>query len=446
MFSNRSSIAVYSLLIYSLSFFPSVLFAQEDKADSLLQDATLDKVVQYALVHQPAVQQAQIDEEITNKIIKGKLADWYPQINSAYNYQHFTELQSSIIGGNVIRFGVENTSYIQFTATQNIFNRDVLLASGTASKVRIQADQNTSRTKIEVVVSVTKAFYDVLATSQQIKVSEESIVRLQRSLKDAHSRYTSGVADKTDYKRATILLTNTQAALKSNTEQLKFKKEYLKTLMGYPVNAQLDILYDTLRMESEVEFDTLQQINYSEHIDYKILYTQKELQNANIKYSKWAFFPTIFASGAYNINYQNNAFRELFDKRYPYSYIGATMSFPIFQGGKRIAKVQEQKWTGTRLDWGLKNLQSVLNTEYTRAMSSYKSNLATYLAQKENVELAREVYDIIQLQYKNGIRAYLDVTIAESDLRTTRINYFNALYQVLASKMDVQRALGQINY
>jgi outer membrane protein len=79
-------------------------------------------------------------------------------------------------------------------------------------------------------------------------------------------------------------------------------------------------------------------------------------------------------------------------------------------------------------------------------LSSYKSNLANYLAQKENVELAKEVYDVIQLQYRNGVRTYLDVTIAESDLRTTRINYFNALYQVLASKMDVQRALGQINY
>jgi len=36
--------------------------------------------------------------------------------------------------------------------------------------------------------------------------------------------------------------------------------------------------------------------------------------------------------------------------------------------------------------------------------------------------------------------------VAETDLRTARINYFNALYQVLASKIDVQRALGQINY
>jgi outer membrane protein TolC len=443
MSSNR---AIKSIQFSILTCFSYGVFGQEASTDSLLHYATLQQVVEYAIVHQPAVQQAQIDEEIANKIIKGKLADWYPQVNFAYDYRHVTDLQSSVIGGNIIRFGVENTSSAQFLATQNIFNRDALLASSTASKVRIAASQNTSRSKIDVVVNVTKAFYDVLATSQQIKVSEESIVRLRRSLKDAYSRYRSGVADKTDYKRATIQLSNTEASLKSSSELLKFKMEYLKTLIGYPINATLAIQYDTLQMESEVTLDTLQELNYSEHIDYKILYTQKELQDANVKYANWAFLPNVSAYGAYILNYQNNKFSELYDAKYPYSYVGASVAFPIFQGGKRIAKIREQKWASKRLDWSLRNLQNVLNAEYTRALSSYKSNLATYLAQRENVELAKEVYDVIQLQYKNGIRPYLDVTIAETDLRTTRINYFNALYLVLASKMDVQRALGQIDY
>jgi outer membrane protein TolC len=443
MYSNR---AIKSIFTLSAACFFFTASAQDPPKDSLLENATLDKIVEYALVHQPAVQQAQIDEEIANKMIKGKLADWYPQINFAYDYRHITDLQSSVIGGNIVRFGVENTSSAQFLATQNLFNRDAMLASSTASKVRIAANQNTSKSKIDVVVNVTKAFYDVLATSQQIKVSEESVVRLQRSLKDAYSRYTSGVADKTDYKRATIQLSNTEAALKSSSELLKFKVEYLKTIIGYPVNSGLTLQYDTLQMESEVSLDTLQELNYSEHIDYKILYSQKELQDANVKYANWAFVPNISAYGAYILNYQNNKFSELYNTKFPYSYLGATLTFPIFQGGKRIAKIQEQKYTSRRLDWSLKNLQNVLNTEYTRALSSYKSNLATYLAQRENVGLAKEVYDVIQLQYKNGIRPYLDVTIAETDLRTTRINYFNALYQVLASKMDVQRALGQINY
>jgi outer membrane protein TolC len=204
--------------------------------------------------------------------------------------------------------------------------------------------------------------------------------------------------------------------------------------------------YDTLQMENEITIDTLQKLNYSANIDYKILYTQKELQEANIKYSNWALLPSLNLFAAYNLNFQNNSFNELYSKQYPFSYVGATLSIPIFQGGKRIYKIQEQKWAGRRLDVSLQNLQNSLSTEYTRALASYKSNLAAYQAQKENVDLAKEVYDVIQLQYRNGVRTYLDVTVAESDLRTTRINYFNALYSLLASKLDVLRALGQINY
>src|SRR5918993_3768090 len=186
MIFSRQKLLLYAWTAF-IGVMPTVAHAQTT-TDSVLQVATLDKVVEYALTHQPSVQQAAIDEEITSKVVKGKLADWYPQINFSYNYQRFIDLQSSVIGGNVIRFGVNNTSAVQFNATQSIFNRDVLLAANTASKVKILASQNTNRSKIDVVVDITKAFYDVLATAQQVKVSDQAVERMEKSLKDAYSR------------------------------------------------------------------------------------------------------------------------------------------------------------------------------------------------------------------------------------------------------------------
>lgn len=425
---------------------PLRMLAQDVKSDSLLTDATLERVIQYTLQHQPLVQQSLIDQEVIDKTIKGKLADWYPQINFVYNYQHFFDLQTSIIADQPIRFGVLNTSAIQLNATQSLFNRDILLASSTASNVREQAKQNTGSKKIDAVINTTKAFYDVLATTQQIKVSEEVIVRQEQNLKNTFSQYTAGLTDKTDYKRATISLSNAKAALKSNKELLKYKLEYLKSVMGYPLQGDLDIQYDTLQMEREIGVDTLQQIDYVNRIEYKQLTSQKILQEANVKYSYWGFIPTLSAFGSYILNYQNDNLSDLYATRYPYSYVVATFTFPILQGGKRTLKIQEQKWSLRRIDWELVNLKNGLNAEYTRALSSYKSNLATYLALKDNVALAEEVYDIIQLRYKNGVKTYLEVITAEADLRTARINYFNALYLVLASKVDMQKALGQIDY
>ena len=91
-------------------------------------------------------------------------------------------------------------------------------------------------------------------------------------------------------------------------------------------------------------------------------------------------------------------------------------------------------------------LRDSINTEYISAMGEYKSNLNNYNILKANLDLAKDVYNTIELQYKSGIKTYLDVITAETDLRTTQANYNNALFQVLSSKLDVQKALGIIQY
>jgi len=421
--------------------------AQEQPAgDSLLQNATLANVVQYAIKHQPLIQQSRIDEITTNYQIKSRLADWYPQVTASYNLQRNIQLPTTIFAGNPTRIGVTNVSAPQVYATQNLFNRDVLLASRTARDIRINAREITVSRKIDVTVSVTKAFYDVLATSQQIKVGQGDVQRLKQSLKTATDQYNAGVVDKTDYKRATITLRNTQATLKSNQEILESKIQYLKSIMGYPANGELSIVYDTLQMENEILLDTTQEADYTKRIEYQLFETQRRLQQANVKYNKWSFLPTVSAFGYWISNYQNNDFEKLYNTRYPNTYIGAQVTLPIFQGGKRIANIKQQNWVLKRIDWDITNFKNTANAQVTQTLAVYKANLITYQTLKENVDLAKEVYDVISLQYRSGVKTYLEVITAETDYRNARINYFNSLYAVLASKIDVQKALGQIVY
>ena len=423
------------------------LFVQaQSNQDPLPGKVNLQQAVDYSITHQPVVQQALVDQEITEANIKSRLADWYPQLNFNYALQRNFVVQTAIIGDNKVKLGTDNTSNAQFTLSQTIFNRDVLLASRTRTRVRQQAQQNSSSNKIEIAAAVSKAFYDVLASEQQIKVSTENINRIQRSLKDAFSQYQAGVTDKTDYKRATIGLNNAQALKKTNEEQLKAKLGYLKSLMGYPDSAHLEIDYDSLQMEKEVYFDTLQTADFTKRIEYRLLETQRSLLQANLKYNRWSFLPSLSANGAYNLNYQNNSFGHLYDVNYPNSFAALSLNFPIFQGGKRRADIQAAESELQRSKLDIINLENNVNAEFTAAMSNYKGNLANYIALKENLALATEVYDVIQLQYRSGIKTYLEVINSETDLRTAQINYYNALYNLLASKIDVQKALGQINY
>jgi outer membrane protein TolC len=414
--------------------------------DTVLQQATLSQVVDFALKHYPLVQQALLDEQITDRQIRSKLADWYPQLNLNANYQHNFQLQSIYFNGNYVRTGVNNTSLIGLGLTQNLFNRDVLLASKTKNDALKLSQQVTATDKIDLVVNVSKAFYDVLLTQQQIVVLNDDIRRLERNLKDTYNQYQGGLVDKTDYKRATISLNNSRAELKTNQEALKAKYKALQQLMGYTGQDSLHLVYDSAQMAADVNIDTLAVVDYNKRIEYQTLLTQKKLQQANLRYEKWSFLPDLSAFGAYNMNYLNNDFSKLYANNLPNSYAGLQLSFPIFQGTKRTQNIKIAELQITRIDWDIVNLQNAISTEYAQALAAYKGYLNNYYVLKENRDLARDVFNTIELQYKSGIKAYLELITAETDLRTAESNFSDALYQVLSSKLDVQKASGNITF
>lgn len=424
----------------------SNLAGAQYRSDSALVNASLPDCVQYALTHQPAVQQALLDEAIVEKQIQSRLADWYPQISLNYNLQHNFELPVSYFSGSYIRTGTFNSSNVGLNVTQNIFNRDVLLASRSASDVRTQAKQNTSFNRIDVAVNVSKAFFDVLLTEEQVSVLNTAIGRLERSLKDAVSQYNAGIADKTDYKRATIALNNARAQAKQSADQVTAKLAYLKQLMGYPDSASLVLRYDTNYIERDAFIDTVSSVQYENRIEYRQLQTQKRLQDANLQYYRNSYLPSISAFGNYNMGYLGNDFAKTYNNGFGSSNIGVQLAFPIFQGNKRVYQVRQAELQSKRVDWDIIALKNRVNSQYQQAIANYKGNLYNYYALKDNVQLAEDVYRTLDLQYRSGIRPYLDVIIAESDLRTSQLNYYNALFQLLQSKFDVQKALGTIQY
>ncbi len=434
-----------SVILFLFTLLPLSLEAQMP-SDTALTSGSLDNIIQYALKHQPVIQKAQLNEQITKSQVNSRLADWYPQIGYNYNLQHNFQLQTTVFQGNIVRLGNENTSVNQFAYTQNILNPALVYAAASAKDVRNLANQQVTGNKIDVVAAVSKAFYDVLLTQQQIKVAAETIVRLERSVKDARNQYQSGIVDKTDYQRATILLNNSVALKKSSEEALNAKLQYLKTLMGYPAKAELVLDYDTTTLEKDLQFNSPASPDFNNRIEYLQLQTERKLNVAGLQYSKYAFLPSIGGFAAYNLNYLNNNFSELYSKAYPNSYAGLTLSFPIVVGGKRWMGIRQAQWQLKKADWDITDLQNNMNAEYAAALAAYNSNMAGYNAQKENLQLADDVYRVIQLQYRSGVKTYLEVLVAETDLRTAQINYYNALFQVLASKVDLQKALGQINY
>ena len=440
------------LRLFTIVFaFPLIILAQANTADTGLGQANLQQCIEYALKHQPVLQQSGIDEEIADNTIKTALSDWFPQINAAYNVQHALQLPTSFFpdaNGNkrATRVGVRNISNIQFTVNQSIFNTDLLLASKTAGDVRQQARQTTASNRIDVVVAVSKAYYNLLLSQKQVKVLDENVVRLETSLRDAYNQYQGGIVDKTDYKRAQIALNITKADRKRASEQVDANYAILKQLMGYTTQNAFSIVFDSLQMEKDVFIDTLQKVQTDNRIEYQLLKTQQSLLQANLKYHKLSYLPAISAYGNYISNFQNEQFKNLYDNVYPSSLIGLQVAVPIFQGKKRIYNIRTANLQLLRLQWSLEDFNNQVNAEYVQALAAYKSNFADYIMLKENLSLTEDVYNTLSLQYRAGIKTYLDVIIAETNLRSAQLNYLTAVNQVLSSKLDMQRALGTVQY
>lgn len=431
--------------MYSLLFFAvagcSAIFAQQP---TLNANATLDDLINYALRNRIELQQAQIDQEIGEREIASALSGWFPQIQATGSLSHAIQLPTANINGQDITMGQRNNSGLTLQADQTLISPELFQASKAAQFIRQGNDLQLENVKINTVVGVSKAYYDILTSEEQIKIILENIVRLERQHAEAAARYEVGLVDKTDYKRAQISLNNARAELKSARELRKYKYEYLKMLLAIPTDQSLSLSFVDQNMEASIVLDTTELLQIANRVEFRQLDNLKQIQKLNTQYHKWNFLPRVGAYANYSANYRNNAFPDLYRDNFPASTVGLSLSLPIFQGTRRLQEIRKSELLEERLELDIQNLENQISTEYSSAMALYRANMNDWKNAKENIELSEEVYNTIKLQYDAGVKTYLDLMTAETNLKTAQINYLNALYAVLSSKLDIQKALGAV--
>jgi outer membrane protein TolC len=373
---------------------------------------------------------------------------WLPQVNITGSFTHYNTLPTGFFtdSGKLVnsKTGIVNTITPTLQVTQTIFNPALLYAVHSAPLYVKQAQQITDSTKIEIVAAVSKSFYSLLNTLEQINIFKEDTARLAKNVSDTYHQFVSGVSDKTNYDEAIISLNNSLFSLRQAIENVRPQYALLKQVMGYPPIRQFNVLYDTAEMQSNIVFDTTQQLQFEKRIEYQVLQTTKLLQSQTVDYYRHAWLPTVGAFFNYEDEFENNKFSQLFNQAYPFSYEGLTLTWPIFTGFARVNNVKKARLQYDLLDWQEVELKSQIWNDYTTAIAGYKSNLYNLGISRDNVGLARETYDIVELQYLQGVVPYLNVITAETNLITSELTYETSLVQVLSSKIDLQKAMGII--
>lgn len=460
MFSKRgNAFQFYRLVRFLIISGFSIIFLSVN-AQTIAKDAdtseylTLKQCIDYALIHQPAFNRSLLNISIAKETNAIDLSGFFPQVTIEGTFTHYIQLPTSFFSDTARsstaplkqRVGVVNTFTPEIYVSQAIFSPSLIYSLRSAPLYIKQSNQITDSTKINVVATVTKAFYNLLLTLEQINVLKEDTLMLRQSVEDTYHQLVGGIVDETDNDQAIITLNNSKAQLKQATNNVIPQYATLKQLMGFEPEKQFNISFDTLEMMNDIYFDTTQQLQFDKRIEVQLINTTRELQHQTTRYYQNSFLPTVSAFYGKTFEFENNNFGKLFNNSYPNSLIGISLDMPIFTGFARIHSLQRSKLEERVIDWNETEEKAQIYTEYTTALANYKSDLYDLKTLQANVALAGKVNFIVNLQYKQGLVAYLNLITAQTNLITAQINYTNALFQVLSSKIDLQKAMGMISY
>jgi outer membrane protein TolC len=416
---------------------------------------TLPQAIDYAFKNQAAVLNAQLDEQIAKNTVKQTTGIGLPQVSGSFSFQDFLKLPTSLLPGDFfgqpgtqvpVQFGVKYQSALGLEASQLLFDGSYLVGLQAAKTYKELSIRNSKRTKIETAVFVSKAYYSVLVSNEQLGLLDANLLRLHKSLHDIEAYYKNGLVEKVDVDRLRVLTNNLETERENVLRLLALNTNLLKFQMGMPIEANLTLSDSIKELSLTADLLVSDSLAYKNRVEFSLGQTQKKLNELNLKRYKSEFLPSIVAFGSTSNSYQNNSFSQLYSNYYPTSLVGLKLSLPIISGGQRIYKIKNARLEVQKSTNDLANLQNGINLEINQAKTSFLNGLQSLENQKRNMELSKEVLRISKVKYEQGVGSSLEVTAAETSLKESQNNYINALYESLINKVNLDRALGRITY
>ena len=439
------------IILFCIAMVIPAMAQQKDTTASFsLQDA-----IAFAQKNHVSILNAQIDEEIAKNTVKQTIGIGLPQLSGNAAFQDFLKIPTSLLPGEVfgepgkqipVQFGVKYNSSVGLELSQLLFDGTYLVGLKATRTFKELSVKNSSRTRIETAVAVTKAYYAVLVSNEQLALLDANLERLKKSLNDTKELFKNGFVEKIDVDRLSVLNNNLITERENVIRLLALNVNLLKFQMGMTIGSELTLTDKIADVSIEktpiLNSDTI----HVKRIEYSLLQTQKKLNELDIKRYKSQFLPSLVAFGSTSSSFQDNSFSNLYNQRFPSTVIGLKLSVPIISGGQKTYQLRNAKLTALKTQNELYNLENAINLEINQAQTIYLNGQQSLENQKRNMELAKEVLRVTKVKYEQGVGSSIEVTTAETSLKEAQNNYINALYDMLINKVNLDKALGNIIY
>jgi len=448
------------LLIFFIIAWPSVSYSQEER-EAIMQ-LTLEKCIEIALENNENIQIADLEIGVSKALAGEYLSAGLPQLDVSAGFNKNFIIRRTFVPANIfdpsapegevieLQFGTPYDGVIGLNLSQMIFDGSYFVGLKAARTLTDLSRKELVREKIDVIEEVIKAYYTVLVN----KVAEELVIdnynRLDTLLRETQIMYDNGFAEKIDLNRTQVEFNNVSTQLTNMERLIEVSIDLLKFQTGLPMDQEVKVTERLSDLNLSTEEILALETSYNRRIEYSLLQTNLELQHLDMKNNKVQYLPQIDLIAGWGMNAGVLDAGQLIEwgnrRVWPdYQVTGLSLYIPIFDGLQKSKRIQQNKLKIKQLNLQRLMLEKNITLEVTEKKNNLKSGLEQLESQKENMNLAKEVYDHTKIKYQEGIGSNLEVIEADNAFKSAQTNYFNALYDALIAKIELEKALGIVD-
>jgi len=295
--------------------------------------------------------------------------------------------------------------------------------------------------------AVSTAYSSAQLALENIAIAEADEAFNQRQLLEAKARRRVGTGSLSDVLNFEVRVNSAKAGLIQAKQAYDIAMFGLAALLGIPDTVfPSDLRLADLTPETPEE---MKQPLVKPHVEYGRkhrpdilqgnLAVEQAITSANI--ARAGFYPTVSLAATMDGDRANSGDFEADDFG---NTLGVTLSYNLFSGGLRRAKLREAKEKKTEAEKMMENLVLAITAQIRSAVTTVKSTQSQLKLQRRNANLVKRNRDLVEKEYAAGQGSLVRLNQAQRDLTTAQSHLALALVSVRQAWFDLQTETGQI--
>ncbi len=302
----------------------------------------------------------------------------------------------------------------------------------------------------ETVLNSMQAYYGIILAEELSKSASEAANVAKQNLDQVQKFYDAGTATELDLQRAKAQFSSTLPILESALSNKKLAKQRLKGLLNIPLTDSLAVV-DSLEKKEFLDsylntsLDELKNLSKDNRNDLKSLQYQSNAVKTNEKIALGQFTPTIAISASVDQVAPLENAKVRWDDYIRSKSITLSVSWPLFQGGKRILDYQIAKIKSDQMDLLLDQTETGIDLEVEQNYYTYTEASKSLQSLKDALDQYRESLRISNLLYAQGISNQLDVLNAQLLYTKSKSDYLQGIYNYNVSQLALLKSIGLLD-